>query len=58
MKLHVNFRGIVESNLDIILGNGNVIKLDFRLYKWQAHRGTFTIVSGVEIQSVLPVQKR
>ena len=33
MKLHVNFRGIVESNLDIILGNGNVIKLDFRLYK-------------------------
>jgi len=24
--LHVNFRGIVESNLDIILGNGDVMK--------------------------------
>jgi len=58
MKLHVNFRGIVESNLDFILGDGEVIKLDFGRYKWQAHSGKFTIVSGAEIHSVLPVQKR
>jgi len=29
MKLHVNFRGKVETRLDIILGNGDVMKLDF-----------------------------
>lgn len=58
MKLHINFKGLIETRLDIILGNGDVMKLDFGRYKWQAHRGKFTIVSGVEIQSVLPVQKR
>jgi hypothetical protein len=33
MKLHVNFRGVVESNLDIIQGSGDVMKSDFRRYK-------------------------
>jgi hypothetical protein len=33
MKLFVSFGGIVESNLDIILGDGDVMELDFRLCK-------------------------
>jgi len=33
MKLHINFKGLIETRLDIILGNGDVMKLDFGRYK-------------------------